>query len=64
MNDVSQRVSVVLDAGLMGHETINCHPLENTATTNIGREDLLKFMRACGHEPRIVMLGGASPTGP
>ncbi len=64
MNDVSQRVSVVLDAGLMGHETINCHPLENTATTNIGREDLLKFMRACGHEPLIVMLGGASPAGP
>ena len=45
---------------LMQHETINCHPLENTATTNIARDDLLRFIRACGHEPSIVTLGGAA----
>lgn len=56
MNDVERRVNVVLDARLMEHETINCHPLENTATTNIARNDLLRFIRACGHEPRILAV--------
>ena len=55
-NDVALRVRVVLDAELMKHSSINCHPLENTATTNIARDDLLRFIRACGHEPSIVML--------
>ena len=32
----------------MAHETVNCHPLENTATTNIARDDLLRFIRAYG----------------
>jgi Ala-tRNA(Pro) deacylase len=50
-------VRLVIDAELMQHETINCHPLENTATTNIARDDLLRFLRACGHEPRIATLG-------
>lgn len=59
INDMAQRVRVVVDAALMQHETINCHPLENTATTNIARDELLRFIRACGHEPRIVGLSGA-----
>ena len=58
INDPTQRVSVVVDAALMQHDTINCHPLENTATTNIARDDLLAFMHACGHDPRIEALPG------
>jgi Ala-tRNA(Pro) deacylase len=61
MNDTDQRVGVVIDADLLQHETINCHPLENTATTNIARADLLRFIRACGHEPRVVNLAGDKP---
>jgi Ala-tRNA(Pro) deacylase len=56
LNDKAGLVSVIIDESLMGFETINCHPLVNTATTNIGRDDLLRFMRATGHEPRIVAL--------
>ena len=59
INDPERRVRLVIDAELMQHETINCHPLENTATTNIARDDLLRFIRASGHEPRIAALGGA-----
>jgi Ala-tRNA(Pro) deacylase len=59
INDLSQRVSVVVDAALMRYETINCHPLVNTATTAIARGDLLTFLRATGHEPAIVAIGGA-----
>jgi Ala-tRNA(Pro) deacylase len=58
MNDPTRRVRVVIDAELMKHASVNCHPLENTATTNIARDDLLRFIRACGHEPRIAALGG------
>jgi Ala-tRNA(Pro) deacylase len=64
INDTARRVNLVMDAELMQHETINCHPLENTATTSIGRDDLLRFFRSCGHEPRIVTLGPAAPTRP
>lgn len=59
VNDRARRVSVVLDAELERHGTINCHPLENTATTNIAWSDLLRFIRACGHEPRIALLRNA-----
>lgn len=56
INDKSQQVNVVVDAALTAHDTINCHPLENTATTNIARQDLLKFIEACGHRPAILEL--------
>jgi len=61
INDAARRVTVILDADMMRNERLNFHPLENTATTNIAREDLLKFIRACGHEPRIVALSGSNP---
>jgi Ala-tRNA(Pro) deacylase len=61
INDTSHRVRLILDAELMNYDTINCHPLENTATTNIARDDLLRFIRACGHEPTIAVLGSDNP---
>jgi Ala-tRNA(Pro) deacylase len=59
MNDTGGQVTVVLDAVLMRHETINCHPLVNTMTTSIAREDLVRFLEATGHPPRIVTLSAA-----
>ena len=56
INDLAQRVTVILDADMMRHERLNFHPLENTATTNIAREDLVRFLRACGHEPRTLAV--------
>jgi Ala-tRNA(Pro) deacylase len=61
INDKACRVTVILDADMMRHERLNYHPLANTATTNIAREDLLAFIRACGHEPRILDV--AHPAG-
>jgi Ala-tRNA(Pro) deacylase len=56
INDTAGRVNVVLDATMMSHELLNYHPLENTATTTIRAQDLLAFVRACGHEPRVVAV--------
>jgi Ala-tRNA(Pro) deacylase len=61
MNDAGARVSVVLDAELMTHPLVNAHPLVNTMTTTIAREDLLKFLQATGHPPRILPLGEPVP---
>jgi Ala-tRNA(Pro) deacylase len=62
INDTDRRVTVVLDADMMRNERLNFHPLENTATTNIAREDLVRFLRACGHEPRIVAVAAKEPS--
>jgi Ala-tRNA(Pro) deacylase len=53
INDTARRVNVVLDANLMQHAIINCHPLVNTMTTSIARDDLVTFLEATGHPPRI-----------
>ena len=53
INDTARRVNVVLDAGLMQNAIINCHPLVNTMTTTIARDDLVTFLEATGHPPRI-----------
>ncbi|MGL4286529.1 MAG: prolyl-tRNA synthetase associated domain-containing protein [Phreatobacter sp.] len=52
--DPDGRVTVVLDAAMMEHAVLNYHPLENTATTSIGRDDLVTFLTATGHAPVIV----------
>ena len=56
VNDNTARVTVILDASMMDEPLLNYHPLENTATTAIARQDLLRFIRATGHEPRIVKV--------
>jgi Ala-tRNA(Pro) deacylase len=60
LNDSDRRVTVILDENLMRHPRLNFHPLENTATTTIGRDDLLAFLRHTGHEPAILPLSGAA----
>lgn len=61
INDTAGRVTVILDRVLLRHPTLNFHPLENTATTSIAREDLIRFLRATGHEPRILDIAKAEP---
>ena len=56
INDTDGRVTVVLDATMMEHATLNYHPLVNTMTTSIKREDLVKFLESTGHIPRIERL--------
>jgi Ala-tRNA(Pro) deacylase len=58
INDTSNRVTVVLDSALMEHATINCHPLVNTMTTSLARDDLVKFLEWTGHIPRIERMSG------
>lgn len=56
INDTDNQVALILDARLMDHDIIHCHPLRNTATTAIAVEDLKKFVIATGHELQIIAL--------
>ena len=60
INDTDARVTVVLDAAMMEHGILNFHPLLNTMTTSIARDDLVKFLEATGHKPRIERISGAA----
>jgi Ala-tRNA(Pro) deacylase len=60
INDREGRVTVVLDAPMMAHQTLNYHPLDNTMTTAIARDDLVKFLESTGHPPRIECVSGPS----
>ncbi|HYD73422.1 MAG TPA: prolyl-tRNA synthetase associated domain-containing protein [Candidatus Binatia bacterium] len=51
INDAERQVTVVLDEGLFAHNPVNFHPLRNDATTAISPTDMIKFVRATGHEP-------------
>jgi Ala-tRNA(Pro) deacylase len=56
INDADVRVRVVLDEEMLVLDPLNFHPLRNDRTTAIAADDLLKFVRATGHEPMIVRL--------
>jgi Ala-tRNA(Pro) deacylase len=56
MNASAAGVTVVVDRALMDFAEVNCHPLENTATMRFVTADLIRFIRACGHEPLILPL--------
>ena len=56
VNDIGRQVTPVVDASLMSAAIVNFHPLVQTASTSIRPDDLVTFMRACGHEPLIVEM--------
>jgi len=53
LNDTTGRVSVVLDAALLGADLVNAHPLHNAATTALAPADLVRFLHSTGHPPRV-----------
>jgi Ala-tRNA(Pro) deacylase len=55
-NDTAGRVTMILDAHLMQHERVNFHPLVNSMTTGVSREDLVRFLRSTNHDPLIIRL--------
>lgn len=54
VNDRAGRVTLVLDQTLCEAEAVQCHPLVNTATLVIDRENLFRFLTAIDHEPQVI----------
>jgi Ala-tRNA(Pro) deacylase len=63
INDTGLRVNVVLDSGLMQAAIVNAHPLVNTMTTSLASHDLVKFLEATGHPPRIAPVAQKAAPG-
>ena len=54
INDVDRRVTFVLDRALAEAETVNFHPLTNTATTAVSQAGFRAFLAAVGVAPLII----------
>jgi Ala-tRNA(Pro) deacylase len=57
INGSAAGITVVVDKALTAFAEVNCHPLVNTATTRLATDDLIRFIKACGHTPRVMDLG-------
>lgn len=55
-NDAAGLVRVVIDRALAEAETVNVHPLRNTATLALSGGDLLRALTAWGHDPLVADL--------
>ncbi len=53
-NDTGGDVRVVIDSALRKCDRINVHPLRNTATLNIGSDDLVRTLSYWDHAPIIA----------
>jgi Ala-tRNA(Pro) deacylase len=58
MHDTDGRVTMVLERSVLDGGAINAHPLHNEATTSIAPEDLVRFLEACDHPPRLLSPEG------
>ncbi|GAB4359841.1 MAG: prolyl-tRNA synthetase associated domain-containing protein [Kiloniellaceae bacterium] len=54
INDKAGEVTMVLDSGVMADGPVNCHPLVNTMTTALAPADLVRFLEAEGHAPKML----------
>ncbi len=54
INDRERRVNFVLDRRLAQADTVNFHPLVNTATTAVSRQGFVRFLSGLNITPMIV----------
>ncbi len=57
MHAASGEVSVVLDARVAAAERVWVHPLTNDRTTALSGPELVVFLNAAGHHPRVIDFG-------
>ncbi len=58
IHDLDHRVEVIVDAAIWNAESVQCHPLVNTATLVFSHSDLEKFIQATGHKVRVLDVPG------
>ena len=56
VNDQENRVEVIIDKSLWESETFQFHPLVNTSTLVISRNNIKHFLDASGHEVKIMEI--------
>ena len=57
MNDTENRVQLVIDQEVLGHEFVGCHPCINTSSLRLRVSDVMeKLLPAIHHAPILVEL--------
>jgi len=59
-NDANKEVEVIMDEDLWGAKAFRCHPLVNTSTLVISRENIKRFLDITGHKLRILDIPNKS----
>lgn len=54
INDKGNQVKVVIDKDLLDKDQVNFHPLINTESIGLSSQELLLFIKDCGHDAIIV----------
>lgn len=60
LNDRENHVELIIDEAIWSADSIRCHPLVNTSTLVIDRDDIRRFFELTGHDP-IVLNVPAKP---
>ena len=47
--DTEKELEIYFDADLKKEDIVGCHPNDNTATVFLKFEDLVKYVKSCGH---------------
>jgi Ala-tRNA(Pro) deacylase len=56
VNDTAGAVELYIDADVWSAPSIHAHPLRNDATFVLSHADVVRFLAATGHQPRIVTV--------
>jgi hypothetical protein len=59
-NDTESKVKFYLDQRIVDTEKVLAHPMQNTATTEIGSGDLVRFLEHYEKQINVVTFGGAA----
>jgi Ala-tRNA(Pro) deacylase len=59
IHDTQHQVRLIVDAEIWSEAHYLCHPLVNTATLVLTKNDLLRFFELTGHTPRALALPAA-----
>ena len=63
LNDTGRAVELFVDAEVWHTSRWRCHPLVNTSTLVLSRDDVERFFAHTGHVPRVVTLDARRVSG-
>jgi Ala-tRNA(Pro) deacylase len=56
VNDTAHAVELFVDGDVWSAPSVHAHPLRNDATFVLSHDDVVRFLAATGHTPRIVTV--------
>jgi len=58
VNDIGKVVELIIDSALWESNTFQFHPLINTSTLVISRDNIIQFLDKTGHDAQILDVPG------